>query len=48
VRAGQQPALPGARYVGEDAVVGADLEGSEHPDLHVADLATGDGQDFGS
>ena len=38
----QQPAQPGARHVGQDAVVGADLRRSEHPDLHVADFAMGD------
>ncbi len=30
----QQPAQPGARHVGWDAVVGANLERSQHPDLH--------------
>jgi ABC-2 type transport system ATP-binding protein len=34
----QQRAQPGARHVGEDAVVRANLEWPEHPDLHVADL----------
>jgi len=28
--------------VGEDAVVRANLEGSEHPDVHLADFAAGD------
>jgi hypothetical protein len=41
---GQQPAQPGARHVGEDAFVRANLEGSEHPDLHPADFAMGDRQ----
>ena len=40
----QQPAQPGARHVGEDAVVRANLEGSKHPDLHLADFAMGDWQ----
>jgi hypothetical protein len=40
----QQPAQPGARHVGEDAVVRANLEWSEHPDLHLADFAMGDEQ----
>ncbi len=40
----QQPAQPRARHVGENAVVRASLEGSKHPDLHLADFATGDGQ----
>jgi hypothetical protein len=35
----QQPAQARARHVGEDAVVRANLERSEHPDLHVADFA---------
>ena len=39
----QQPAQPGARHVGEDAVVRAHLEWSQHPDLHPADFATGGG-----
>jgi hypothetical protein len=38
----QQPAQPGARHLGEDAVVRADLERSKQPDLHLADFATGD------
>ena len=38
---GQQPAQPGARHVGDGAVVRADLEGSKQPDLHLSDLATG-------
>jgi hypothetical protein len=38
----QQPAQPGARHVGEDAVVRANLEWSKHPDLHPADFAMGD------
>jgi hypothetical protein len=37
----QQPAQPGARHVGEDAVVRANLEWSKHPDLHLADFAMG-------
>ena len=40
----QQPAQPGARHVGEDAVVRANLEWSKHPDLHLADFAMGDWQ----
>jgi hypothetical protein len=40
----QQPAQPGARHVGEDAGVRANLEGSEHPDVHLADFAMGDWQ----
>ena len=40
----QQPAQPGARHVGEGAVVRANLEWSEHPDLHLADFAMGDEQ----
>jgi hypothetical protein len=40
----QQPAQPGARHVGDDAIVRANLEGSKHPDLHLADFATGDRQ----
>jgi hypothetical protein len=40
----QQPAQPGARHVGEDAVVRANREGSEHPDLHLADFAMGEWQ----
>jgi hypothetical protein len=40
----QQPAQPGARHVGEDAVVRVNLEGSKHPDLHLADFAMGDRQ----
>ncbi len=40
----QQPAQPGARHVGEDAVVRANLKWSKHPDLHLADFATGDRQ----
>src|SRR5262249_1890138 len=40
----QQPAQPGARYLGERAVVHANLEWPEHPDLHVADFAMVDGQ----
>jgi hypothetical protein len=40
----QQPAQPGARHVGVAAVVRANLEWSEHPDLHLADFATGDWQ----
>jgi hypothetical protein len=40
----QQPAQPGARYVGEDAVVRANLERPKHPDLHLADFAMGDWQ----
>ena len=35
----QQRAQPGARHVGEDAVVRASLEWSKHPDLHLADFA---------
>jgi hypothetical protein len=38
----QQPAQPGARHLGEDAVVRADLEWPKQPDLHLADFATGD------
>jgi ABC-2 type transport system ATP-binding protein len=37
----QQPAQPGARHLGEDAVVRADLEWSKQPDLHLADFAMG-------
>jgi hypothetical protein len=40
----QQRAQPGARHVGEDAVVCANLEGAKHPDLHLADFAMGDCQ----
>jgi hypothetical protein len=40
----QQPAQPGARNLGEDAVVHANLEWSKHPDLHVADFAMRDWQ----
>ncbi len=40
----QQPAQPGARHVGEDAVGSANLEWSKHPDLHLADFAMGDWQ----
>ena len=40
----QQPAQPGARHVGQDAVVRANLEWSKHPDLHLADFAMGDWQ----
>ncbi len=40
----QQPAQPGARHVGEDAIVRADLERSKHPDLHLADFAMGEWQ----
>ncbi|GAA4263710.1 hypothetical protein GCM10022255_110720 [Dactylosporangium darangshiense] len=39
----QQPTQPRARHIGEGAIVGANLERSEHPDLHSADLAMGDG-----
>jgi len=39
-----QPAQPGARHVGEDAVVRANLEWPEHPDLHPADFAMDDRQ----
>jgi len=35
----QQPAQPGARYLGEGAVVQPDLNGPKHPDLHFADFA---------
>jgi hypothetical protein len=35
----QQPAQPGTRHVGEDAVVRANLERSKYPDLHLADPA---------
>src|SRR5262249_9598514 len=38
----QQPAQPGARHLGDDAVVRANLERSKQPDLHLADFATGD------
>jgi len=38
----QQPAQPGARHVGEGAVVRANLERSKYPDLHLADFAMGD------
>jgi hypothetical protein len=38
----QQRAQPGARHVGEDAVVRANLERTKHPDLHLADFATSD------
>ena len=38
---GQQPAQPGARHLGEDAVVRANLEWSKQPDLHLADFAMG-------
>jgi hypothetical protein len=41
---GQQPAQPGARHLGEDAVVRANLEWPEQPDLHLADFAMGDRQ----
>jgi hypothetical protein len=37
----QQPAQPRARHLDEDAVVRANLERSQHPDLHPADSATG-------
>jgi hypothetical protein len=37
----QQPAQPGARHLGEDAVVRANLKGSKHPDVHLADFAMG-------
>jgi ABC-2 type transport system permease protein len=37
----QQPAQSGARHVGQDAVVRANLERPKHPDLHLADSATG-------
>jgi hypothetical protein len=40
----QQPAQPGARHLGEDAVVRADLEWTKQPDLHLADFAMGDWQ----
>jgi len=40
----QQPAQPGARHLGEDAVVGANLQWSKQPDLHLADFAMGDWQ----
>jgi len=38
----QQPAQPGARHVGEHAVVRANLKWSEYPDLHLGDFAMGD------
>jgi len=37
----QQPAQPGARHLGENAVVRANLEWSKQPDLHLADFAMG-------
>jgi hypothetical protein len=40
----QQPAQPGTRHVGEDAVVRANLEWPKHPDLHLSDFAMGDWQ----
>jgi hypothetical protein len=43
----QQPAQPSARHVGEDAVVCAKLEGSKHPDRHLADFAMGGGPGIG-
>src|SRR5262249_42290878 len=40
----QQSAQPGARHVGEDAVIRANLEWSKYPDLYLADFAIGDWQ----
>ena len=35
----QQSAQPGARHVGQPAIVRANLERPQYPDLHVADFA---------
>jgi hypothetical protein len=37
----QQPAQPGARHLGDDAVVRANLERPKQPDPHPADFAMG-------